>query len=522
MPLPHMLRPGDVLAGYRVIEQLGTGSCAEAWRAELLSSIVPGAQDAVALVSPLQVALKVFPPSAAAATVLTASMDTEVDALCRGRSDHVVRLIDLSVAPGRHNVLVLELLSGGSLADLIVRRERFRSGECVTILSSVIRAIDDLHRAGVAHGHLADDRVLFDGAGRPVLVGFGHSSDAFAAEGDDSFGADLAYFASLCSTLLSMVDDDGREDALVELREWFGVTHAQAVGESFAALVEDRLFAFSQPLPISLTREQGLPERRHQSAGSTGQVPAAAGRDSFADVARGRVALAKEMLVATIDASPGVAVRRRMSDFFQSHRRPVIASGALCAVLLFVVLATVPVTVGDDSELSLSRSSDEPHTPDSDLRTSNESAGSTVDDSESAVEDSPESADASFDSAAGQTPRDADVVAGDDPVSAASSLLVRRQHCLTTASASCLKLVNQAGSPLFEADQLLIGSEGNNNASTILDLSDHSVSVVDRSGNSALVALAPPAGATAGDAKPASALMIKGEAGWRLREIFEN
>jgi hypothetical protein len=53
-------------------------------------------------------------------------------------------------------------------------------------------------------------------------------------------------------------------------------------------------------------------------------------------------------------------------------------------------------------------------------------------------------------------------------------------------------------------------------------VSRHMVSLLDRSGNVMLVALAPPDSPSGPQTKPASALAIKGEAGWRLRDIYEN
>jgi hypothetical protein len=59
------------------------------------------------------------------------------------------------------------------------------------------------------------------------------------------------------------------------------------------------------------------------------------------------------------------------------------------------------------------------------------------------------------------------------------------------------------------------------------DFRTHEVSLIERMGDAALLALTPGPGvadASQGrvETKPASLLIVRGEAGWRLRELFEN
>jgi hypothetical protein len=106
-------------------------------------------------------------------------------------------------------------------------------------------------------------------------------------------------------------------------------------------------------------------------------------------------------------------------------------------------------------------------------------------------------------------------------------LFVERARCLAAASLACLEGADQLGSAVLDADQSAVArARGGATAHHGPDYTRYQASLIERTGNSALVELAPPAsgsGARAApeNSKPASVLVIKGEAGWRLREIFE-
>ena len=129
-------------------------------------------------------------------------------------------------------------------------------------------------------------------------------------------------------------------------------------------------------------------------------------------------------------------------------------------------------------------------------------------------------------------PRGSATSGAEDPVSAAFRLLKARSECLADRDAACLTAVEQAGSPLLTADGALIVAGGK-----LAPAPDSSrLSLAETIGDAALIAVAPETnttdGATTGDAgansrspettKPASVLLIKTEAGWRLRALYES
>lgn len=69
-------------------------------------------------------------------------------------------------------LIAMDLLPGGSLRERIVAGEvdRDRAWEWIRCLAS---GLDALHAAGVVHRDLKPENVVFDGAGRPVLIDFG-------------------------------------------------------------------------------------------------------------------------------------------------------------------------------------------------------------------------------------------------------------------------------------------------------------------------------------------------------------
>jgi hypothetical protein len=129
----------------------------------------------------------------------------------------------------------------------------------------------------------------------------------------------------------------------------------------------------------------------------------------------------------------------------------------------------------------------------------------------------------------------AGAIAGDDPVRAASALLVGRTGCLAAASVACLAAFEQSGSALMEADSYAI-EHGTTTGSPSL-LPHGGGTLLERTGNLAIVTLhettaggkgdgakgdgAKGDGAKGGDSEPASLLLVKGEVGWRLRQVFD-
>jgi hypothetical protein len=135
----------------------------------------------------------------------------------------------------------------------------------------------------------------------------------------------------------------------------------------------------------------------------------------------------------------------------------------------------------------------------------------------------PGAADDENDGDANDGDGDADraAVEGDDPAAAALVLMRLRAGCLAEASVLCLDGVDQPGSVAMAADGYLVRQrQAVPEPAATPDWIPVTAQLSERTGNAALVALAGSADGGV-NAQPASALVIKGEAGWRLRELFD-
>ncbi|SDD14595.1 Serine/threonine protein kinase [Geodermatophilus telluris] len=156
--LPDGAPRPPAVPGYRLESLLGRGGSGEVWRA------VPRAGGR-------PVAVKVLLAGDAERQAREAALLGALD------HPHLVRLHEVVHQPRRGGpprvALVLDLLEGGSLADLLSRRGRLSPGEVVTALAPVAAALACAHEQGVVHGDLSPGNVVFTAEGRPVLTDLG-------------------------------------------------------------------------------------------------------------------------------------------------------------------------------------------------------------------------------------------------------------------------------------------------------------------------------------------------------------
>jgi eukaryotic-like serine/threonine-protein kinase len=150
---------GDLASvpGYELLGVLGTGAGGPVWRARRAGANAGEAAE--------QVALKIVQGGAQAEREL---------AVLRGiRHEHVVGLRDGVPLADGSLALVLDLVEGGTLAQLVAARGHLRPGEVVTVVAPLAATLAELHAAGIQHGDLAPGNVLFDRDGRPLLSDLG-------------------------------------------------------------------------------------------------------------------------------------------------------------------------------------------------------------------------------------------------------------------------------------------------------------------------------------------------------------
>jgi hypothetical protein len=154
------------IPGYTIERLLGRGGSGEVWA---------GRND----VTGERVALKRLRPGAGGPD--RARLRHEAALLTAFRHPNVIGLRGvLGTAEGL--VLVLDLASGGSLADVLASRTRLRSGQVVALFTPLAEALAAAHAAGLVHGDVSPANVLLDEQGWAYLADFGTARLAGSSE----------------------------------------------------------------------------------------------------------------------------------------------------------------------------------------------------------------------------------------------------------------------------------------------------------------------------------------------------
>lgn len=435
-----------------------------------------------------------------------------------------------TLADGRV-VLVLEHLAGGSLVHYLRAYTPLSPGEAVTILAPIVSSLAALHEAGFALPDLSVTAITLTAEGRPVIDRFGAlellpppataarvrrdllrndyerlirvmrevfaavdpaSGGARHAEGIAGWGEEAADHLSIPECL------DGLEAALF----------AWAPGE--ALRMRRPVVAHDAPLtdfPLRRIEQVAVPPPRERAVAERPPPVVRFGIQRAAD----RIATALRGPFAERDsAEHGVA---ELSTFSARLRKRLLSRPILVAAALAIGLSSLAF-----GALSTGAVDEEVAAENSDAVTAESDPLPIV---------------------AG-TAAEREAIAADDPVAAAMALLAMRAVCLAESSVLCLDTVDQAGSAAMAADRNTVRIAQQNAGDPVVQVFEIDARLVERNGDSALVevtmkpAAEDSAGATAaatepgeapaderGYSKPASLLVIRGEAGWRVREIFD-
>jgi hypothetical protein len=529
-----------ILTGHRLIRRIGTGT-----RAEIF--LATGADGS----SPLRpIAVKIFRQGTD-----TAGIGREVHAMLENPAAALPSLDDVATTPDGRLCLLLELLPGRSLDTLLTERGRIDAAEVVTVAATVTATLQALHTAGLSYPAVRTGCVRFDATGRPVLTGLGSLVAIPAGAAGVAVRRDTAVgLATFLQSLLAYLDPE--DPAASTARELLAEFSNRATARPFPAGLagqEGALFAWAAAGPVrgavpgtepgaepgaepvgepvgERARNTGAWSRVHVPAplgsvteqptlaavaGVPARLPAAAGptrRGTGTGPSR-RIAGLRAVAVRRVDdlrrsvpalvhtvVSAAHRVTPRRAPARKPALRPILAGAGLVVILSGAGLAVLtPQPSADSSAPSPAPAPSPERTP-------------------------PSSTGHEPSSLAGSNPTaQPGVLDGEDPAEAVLELLRRREACLADASVLCLDGVAQPGSVLMTADSYAIRQ-----AQTVPEASSAGVeaarnlvaTVQERTGNAALVVLSDTSG-VGDNAQPASALVIKGEAGWRLRELFD-
>ncbi|MFF2390102.1 hypothetical protein [Agromyces sp. NPDC058104] len=518
-----------VISGYRLLRRLASGDRAGVYLASSLHPVESGSSPAA------PVALRIYEAGCDDARV-----SVEISAMTADATGTLPALVDVTALDDGRCVLAVERVGGPTLARLLTERA-LEPGEAVTILAPIAVAVAGLAEAGFVHTRLAPNDVLIDGVGRPRLIGLGAvrrlDEVSSAIERTELLREGHAALSQLVAVVAEATRPQGSLDrAVAAIRD-------AAAARPFVrseALLERTLFESAAASPVrgvlagtahssSWTRPPGTGEVDDGGHGGGPEpvspldaaTPASAPEPSARPgMLRTLAALAQlpadafEHGARLADVGPVTSLAARLRRALAARRRAVLVAALAGGAALVLLLALVPPadtgSAGGAGEVEAGASAstaaaDGPGTDDAAAGGPGETAV------ESAEDHVPEGATAAEAQAPGGAASEA------DPIGATRALLALREDCLGTLDAACLEQVDQAGSAIERADLAALSGarEGDPIAPGAFALD--AVAIAAEMGDAVLMTVpyADP------EREPASLLVMRGEAGWRLRELFD-
>ena len=154
------MHPDDLLAErYRLRRRLASGGMGEVWLA----------RDAIL---GREVAVKVLSVGSDADPAAVERFDLEARTLAALQHPNIVTIFD-SGTPSGTAFIVMELLTGPTLAQLIADRGRIPEAEAVRLAAQIAAGLDAAHQAGVIHRDIKPANLMFSSSGILKILDFG-------------------------------------------------------------------------------------------------------------------------------------------------------------------------------------------------------------------------------------------------------------------------------------------------------------------------------------------------------------
>lgn len=506
---------GAGVAGYRILRRIGSGSRADvflavAQRAEAVAGLADRPDGPASETAPL-VVVRIYRDD-----VDDRSIACELEAMHAVPEAGLPALLDVATTATGARVAVVERIGGATVAQLIHERS-LEPGEAVTLIAPVVAGIARLAAAGFVHARLAPSDVQLDAAGRPRPLGLGALErlppDGAAATMLRRRG--LEALTEYVEQVVGAVRPAGVFDVAVDLARVALTTRPFA---PFERDLERALFGAAAPAPVAglpPVRELRLPARvpaprpipQIEPTAPNASNAVGPGRRrrlrARGGLAAGLLDLAEipaptiERLAASADTDRVASARGRAAAWLAARRKPLVVGALIGGGALVLLLTAVPSAGAGPDEHAVAAAAADAAEP------SATQPSASIDDP--SAQPPP----------GGSEPPTAAGIASEDPIAGARSLLGLRASCFAELNPTCIATYVQSGSPLEDSDWnlMLAARDG---AGEIRSYDLDRMEVVTEMGAAVLVQVA-----AVDDAKPASLLVVRSEAGWRLREIFD-
>lgn len=126
-----------------------------------------------------EVALKILPPELSKDEKLAARFERELEILKKLRHKNIVQYLG-SGKIANQTFYAMELVEGGSLSDLLKKREKFRWQEVIKFGIQICDALDCAHERGIIHRDLKPANLMLSTDGTLKLADFGIARDVGA------------------------------------------------------------------------------------------------------------------------------------------------------------------------------------------------------------------------------------------------------------------------------------------------------------------------------------------------------
>ena len=189
----NVFSSGDLIEGrYRVVDLLGIGGMGEVYKAECLDG--EGSQAGQVKT----VAIKTVLPRLLGNHKIIARFEREAELSRRISHPNVLHIFEVlktlkpDVGPEPIPCMVMELLTGETVADLLIDGRTIAPDEGVPLACQMAAALSAAHRSGVVHRDLKPDNIFLvpeNGTTRVVLTDFGVARRSTAPPHDHSLTA---------------------------------------------------------------------------------------------------------------------------------------------------------------------------------------------------------------------------------------------------------------------------------------------------------------------------------------------